>query len=140
MSGKQKGERDRTGRPATIKMAYEKLEDVTDRHLHLFWMNADPITSEHMVMMYATNGLLHGWWDRITVILWGSTQPLALENEAVQLKMEVAKEAGVEFSACIACAINLGTKAGLEEMGVEVIPWGQRLAELQQNGKHVLTI
>ena len=54
--------------------AFEQIEEVRERHVHILWTNADPDTSEHMVMMYATNGLLRGWWDQITVIIWGATQ------------------------------------------------------------------
>lgn len=95
------------------------------KHLYILWTNADPLTSEHMVLMYSTNALLNGWWDRITIIIWGATQKLALENDAVRLKIEVAREAGVEFSACLSCAVNLGTRSALEDSGIEVIKWGE---------------
>ena len=109
-------------------------------HLYLLWTSADPLTAEHMVMMYATNAKLNGWWDKITVIIWGSPQKLVLESEAIQLKMELAKQAGVEFSACVSCAINLGTREKLEEMGIEVIRWGEKLTNLIKDGAHVLSI
>lgn len=33
-------------------MSFQNIEDVSERHLHILWTNADPITSEHMVMMW----------------------------------------------------------------------------------------
>lgn len=121
-------------------MAFETIEEVGERHLHILWTNADPITSEYMMMMYATNGLLRRWWDKITVIIWGATQKLVLENKAIQGKMEIAQKAGVEFTACIGCAVQIGTKDELEAMGIEVTPWGERIALLQQEGKSLLSI
>jgi len=121
-------------------MSFNKVSEVTDRHLHILWTNGDPITSEHMVMMYATNSLLNEWWDKVTVIVWGAPQKLLLENSSVRFEMENARDVGVEFSACVNCANNLGTKEGLEELGLEVIRWGKNLSELRQNGKHVLTV
>ena len=56
------------------------------------------------------------------------------------LLFELAKQAGVEFSACIACAVNMGLKERLEAEGVEVIRWGQKLSELLQNKKAVLSV
>lgn len=121
-------------------MSFQNIEEVGEKHLHIIWTNGDPVTSEHMVLMYARNAMLNGWWDRVTVVLWGSPQQLALENEAVRLKMQIAARAGVEFSACISCAVNLGTEEGLKEQGIEVIRWGQKLTLLMQHGKHVLTV
>ena len=121
-------------------MAFSSIEEVSDRHLHILWTNADPDTSENMVMMYARNAKLNDWWDKVTVIIWGATQKLVLENEAVRMKMKMAEQAGVEFTACISCAINQGTLERLEAEGIEVIRWGEKLSLLMQNGKHVLTV
>ena len=42
-------------------MSFNQVSEVTDRHLHILWTNGDPVTAEHMVMMYATNSLLNDW-------------------------------------------------------------------------------
>ena len=121
-------------------MAFNNIEEVGDRHLHIFWTNGDPVTSEHMVLMYAKNSMLNGWWDRVTVVIWGTPQLLISGNEGVMAEIELAKDAGVEFSACSSCAANLGTATALVEEGVEVVRWGERLSLLLQNGRHVITI
>jgi len=110
------------------------------RHLYILWTNADPITSENMVMMYATNAMINSWWDKVTVIIWGAPQKLLVENAAIKLKTELAQHEGVEFSACLSCAINLGTMDKLKEMGIEVIKWGKKLSELIQDGEHLITV
>lgn len=111
-----------------------------DKHLYILWTNADPITSEHMVMMYSTNSMLNKWWDKVTVIVWGNSQLTATENEAVKLKIQLAQQAGVEFSACLSCAINLGTRDALEGAGIQVIRWGEKLSSIMQGGGHILTV
>ncbi len=120
-------------------MSFQNIEEVSDRHLHIIWTNGDPMTSENMVMMYAKNSMLNGWWDKVTVVLWGAPQKLIFENEAVHTEMEFARDAGVKFSACSSCANNLGLAEALQKEGVEVIRWGQKLTLLMQNGKHVLS-
>ena len=111
-----------------------------NKHLYIVWTNADPITSQHMVFMYATNSMKNAWWDQVTVVIWGATQPLLCEIEAVQAGMEAARAAGVEFSACLTCADILGTTDALRDMGIEVIRWGKKLSDLLQSGEHVLTV
>lgn len=121
-------------------MSFQNINEVTDRHLHILWTSGDPVTAEHMIMMYAKNSLLNDWWDKVTVIIWGAAQKLATENASVRFEMGNARDLGVEFSACSSCAANLGTAEALEADGVEVIRWGAKLSLLLQNGKHVLSV
>ncbi len=110
------------------------------RDLHILWTNADIHTSQFMLMMYARNSMLRNWWDSVTVIVWGATAKLIAENETMQEQYRLAAEAGVKFSACIACAEQLGVVEKLEELGIEVKRWGAAMTELMQNGKHLLTV
>lgn len=121
-------------------MSFVDVEEVGERHLHILWTTGDPVTAQHMVLMYARNALLNHWWDKVTVIVWGASQKSLLENEAVRASKKLAEQAGVEFTACLSCAVNLGTLGDLEEEGLEVIRWGQKLSMLMQNGKPVLSI
>ena len=57
--------------------------------LHILWTNADIITSEKMMFMYARNALLNRWWKKVTVIIWGATEKLAAENKIIQGRIEV---------------------------------------------------
>lgn len=110
------------------------------KHLHILWTNADLHTTQYMLMMYATNCLLKGWWDEVTVIVWGATAKLLAENREVQEKMALAVDAGVKFSACVTCARQLGVMEDLEKLGVEIIPWGDPLTRLLQGGSPLLTV
>jgi hypothetical protein len=119
---------------------FESIEEVTDRHLHIIWTSPDPLVAGEMVLMYSKNAMLNHWWDRVTVVAWGASQKLLLEDETVYEKVKIAQLAGVEFSSCISCAIDLGTLDELTKRGIESIRWGQKLSLLLQNGKHVLTV
>jgi hypothetical protein len=93
-----------------------------------------------MVMMYATNSMLHHWWDEVTVIIWGATAKLVADNAMLQEKIKLARHAGVNFTACKACADQLGVSKKLEELNVEVIYWGERLTELIKENEKLITI
>lgn len=110
------------------------------KNLHIVWTNADPLTSHHMVMMYATNSMLNGWWDNVTVVIWGATAKYVAEDEKIQERINIARQAGVEFSACVSCANNLGVTEELEKMDIEIIRWGEKLSNLLQNDEKVITI
>lgn len=108
--------------------------------LYILWTNADPITAEKMVAMYAANSLKHGWWENVTVILWGAPAKLVAEQPQVQPHILAMREAGVHVSACKACADQLGVSETLERLGIEVKYWGEGLTEILKSDAKLLTI
>lgn len=110
------------------------------QHLHILWTNADPVVFDKMVLMYAVNSLVRGWWEKVTVILWGETARLAAADPAVRERIVLSMEQGVKFSACITCAKELGVEQALRDMGLEVISWGPPLTELLKTRAPLLTV
>ena len=111
-----------------------------EQELFILWTNADPVTAEKMVFMYAGNSIKRKWWDKVTVIIWGATAKLAAENADVQKGLADLRETGVTLTACRACADQLGATEKLEEMGIEVKYWGEPLTEIIQSGKKLITV
>jgi hypothetical protein len=108
--------------------------------LTILWTNADILTFDKMVAMYAKNSILHHWWDKVTLIIWGATAKLTAESEVVQQRLQEMKHLGIRLVACKACADQLNITQRLEEMGVEVIYMGQPLTDLLKENKKLLTI
>ncbi len=111
-----------------------------DNQLYILWTNTDPHSAQFMVMMYATNSMLRHWWENVTVIVWGGTAKLAVENETIKESIKLAMQAGVKFTACVSCAVQLGVRKKLEDAGIEVIPWGEPLTRLLKENAHLLTV
>ena len=65
-----------------------------ENHLHILWTNADPTVFDKMVLMYAVNSLVRGWWEKVTVILWGDTAALAAHDPAVGERIALAGRGG----------------------------------------------
>ena len=109
-------------------------------HLYVLWTNDNPITAEKMVFMYTINSLIHGWWEKVTLIIWGAPAKLVSEDETMQEKIKEALDAGVHITACKACADQLGVTETLEKLGIEVKYWGVPLTELLTSQEALLTI
>ena len=109
-------------------------------HLYVLWTNDNPITAEKMVFMYTINSLVYGWWQMVTLIIWGATAKLVSEDETIQEKIKEALDAGVRITACKACADELGVTEALEKLQIEVKYWGQPLTEVLKNEEQLLTI
>ena len=65
-------------------------------HLYVLWTNENLITAEKMVFMYTVNSLVHGWWEEVTLIIWGATAKLVNENTDIQEQIKKAQDAGVQ--------------------------------------------
>ncbi len=110
------------------------------KHLYVLWTNDNPITAEKMVFMYTINSLLKGWWEKVTLIVWGAPAKLVCENADIQKKVAEALEAGVHITACKACADQLGVSDDLKKLKIEVIYWGVPLTKILANDEKLLTI
>lgn len=113
---------------------------MNEKDLYILWTSPDEITAHYMVLMYATNSMLSGWWDNVTVIIWGASAKLVAENENVQERVNIARQAGVEITACETCASQLGVLSDLEGMGIEMQKWGEPLTEVLKAKGHLLTV
>ncbi len=109
-------------------------------HLYILWTNDNPITAEKMVFMYGINSLLRGWWEKVTLIIWGATAKLTSEDIKIQEKIREALGAGMHITACKACADQLGVTEILKELGIEVIHWGEPLTRVLKEEESLLTI
>ncbi len=111
-----------------------------NKHLYVLWTNDNPVTAEKMVFMYTINSLLKGWWEKVTLIVWGAPAKLVSENIDIQKKIKEALEAGVHITACKACADQLGVSDDLEKLGIEVKYWGVPLTAILTDNEKLLTI
>ncbi len=108
--------------------------------LFILWTNDNLQTTEKMVFMYGRNSLKKGWWDKVTIIIWGATAVLTAENKEIQKQIKEMISEGVKFSACRSCAQQLGVDQKLESLGVEVIYWGEPLTKILKSGGKMLTV
>jgi hypothetical protein len=108
--------------------------------LYILWTNDNPMTAEKMVFMYGMNSMIRGWWEKVTIIVWGATAPLVAENIDIQKKVKEAQEKGVHMIACKACADQLGVTESLENLGIEVDYTGELLTNILKTKEALITI
>ncbi|MBW2594323.1 MAG: DsrE family protein [Deltaproteobacteria bacterium] len=111
-----------------------------NKHLYVLWTNDNPITAEKMVFMYTINSLVNGWWEKITIIIWGAPVKLVSEDATMQEKIKEALDAGIHITACKACADQLGVTEILEKQNIEVKYWGVPLTEILTENQKLLTV
>jgi hypothetical protein len=93
-----------------------------------------------MLVMFATNSRLNGWWQEVNVIIWGASAKLVGTDTQIQAEVLEMLNHGITIEACKACTDNLGVTDKLTELGVNVRYMGEVLTNYLKSGEKVLTI
>lgn len=113
----------------------------TNKHdkLAVLWTSADREVALKMVFMYTYHSKIEGWWDDVTLIIWGPSSKLLSMDIELQDYVKEAQKAGVKFQACRACSDMYGVTEKLEALDIAVIYMGEPLTDYLKNGWQVIT-
>lgn len=117
----------------------KKMIDNSNK-LVVLWTSGDPDVAEKMGFMYTYNAKKQGWFEEVTLIVWGPSAKLLSENKMLQDYVKKMQEAGVKVEACMACARMYGVDQQLLEMDIDVKGMGVPLTNYMKEGYHVLTL
>ena len=123
-----------------LEETLQAINDADDNTLFILWTNADPVTANLMVFMYAENSMRYQKWDAITIIVWGSTTKLVAENLQIQNRIRELQELGVHFTACVTCAEELGVTEKIQSLDIDLVKWLNPLTDLLKGNKKLLTV
>jgi hypothetical protein len=107
--------------------------------LLVVWTSGDPDVALRMVFMYTANAKKHGWWEGVTLLVWGPSQKLLTESDVLQEKLAEMLDAGVRVVACKARADSYPVTEQLEALGVEVFYTGEFLTDWIKSDGAVIT-
>ena len=107
--------------------------------LLVVWTSGDREVALKMVFMYSGNAKKQGWWSGVTLLIWGPSQTLLLDDEELQAGLADMQRAGVRTIACKACADSYGVSRRLAALDVEVFYTGAFLTDWIRSEGHVIT-
>mgnify|MGYP001815972744 FL=1 len=119
---------------------FEKEEIAANDKLVVLWTSGDREVALKMVFMYTYNAKARGWWEDITLVVWGPSAKLLTEDKELQDYMARIMEAGVTVKACKGCSDQYGVSEKLEELGITVLYIGKELTDYIKEGREMLTI
>ena len=108
-------------------------------HLVVIWSSDDPYVAEKVTFMYTHAAKTAGWFEKVTLIIWGPSAKLTAENLKIQEKLKAMQKDGVIIEACSACASSYGVDDDLEELGFDVKGMGTYLTDYLKSDAKVLT-
>jgi hypothetical protein len=107
--------------------------------LAVLWTSGDPDVAHRVAFMYTHNAKKAGWFDQVTLIVWGPSQRILLGDKDLQKEIKAMQDDGVIVEACIACAMSFGIVEELKALGIPVRGMGPPLTNYLKNGWKVLT-
>jgi len=122
-----------------LRSREEPLPQEVPSRLAVLWTSGDREVALNVAFMYTHNAKVRGWFDEVTLIVWGPSSKLLSEDEELQAYVGRMAEAGIEVAACQACADNYGVSELLRAMGIDVKYMGSPLTEMLKGDWEVLT-
>lgn len=119
-------------------LSFMPAASAADDNLVVLWTSGDPEVAEKVCFMYTHAAKKQGWFDEVTMIIWGPSAKLLSENAALQEKVKAMMEDGIKVEACVACANMYGVAQDLREMGIDVKGMGVPLTEYLKSDSRIL--
>ncbi len=122
-----------------LQRGFTQEETAPSGKLAVLWTSADPDVAHNVAFMYTHTAKKVGWFDEVTLIVWGPSQRLLIGDKSLQTKIKAMQKDGVIVEACIACAMNYDLVEELKALGIPVRGMGMPLTDYLKTGWKVLT-
>ena len=103
-----------------------KNDEVTG--LVVLWTSGEKDVFTKMVHIYTLNAKKSGWFDDITLIVWGPSAKLLSGDEELQEMITQLHDSGITLEACIWCTNQYGITEDLKELKIDVKGMGVPLS------------
>jgi hypothetical protein len=110
--------------------------------LVVLWTSGDREVALKMAFMYTLNSRRFKWgWKNVTLVVWGPSSKLLVEDKELQEHIIDMKEAGVKLLACKKCSDSYGVSDDLRRLDIEVKYMGKPLTDfLRDDNCRVIAI
>ncbi len=118
---------------------HDKEENGDDKGLVVLWTTGEKDVFTKMLYIYTINAKKQGWFDDVTMIVWGPSAKLLAEDKELQNLIKKLEKAGVKLEACSWCTEQYGVTEDLKKLGIDVRGMGKSFTEyIKDENKEVL--
>ena len=104
----------------------EDSKNVTGLVVH--WTSGEKDVFTKMVHIYTLNAKKRGWFNDVTLIVWGPSAKLLAEDEELQKMITQLYDEGVVLEACIWCTNQYAVTEDLKNLKINVKGMGVPLS------------
>ncbi len=110
------------------------------KELLVLWTTDNKETILNMICLYTYNAKIKGWFDEVTLLVWGASQQVLSEDIEIQAKIKDMQQAGIRVIACKKCCENMYIEKQLASCDVEIFYTGEFLSDWMNLGKPFLSV
>jgi len=103
------------------------------KKLLIVWSSGEREVASKLILLYGSVMLERKYWDAATIMIWGPSAKLLVQDKELQKQFEIVKRSGVLFNACVVCTDDYGISDELQAMGIELIHTGEMLTQALQS-------
>ena len=107
--------------------------------LVVVWSSGEREVALRTVLLYTYKSITQGWWQDVTLIVWGPSAKLLLEDSLVRNFLQKNIDSGVKVVACKSCSDDYEATEELTGMGIEVRYVGELTTKYIKSGRYVIT-
>lgn len=123
------------GNLLSVKLPYQEGEEVKKEGLVVLWTTGEKDVFTKMLHIYVLNAKKQGWFQDITLIVWGPSAKLLAEDEEMQEMVKQLIDTGVVLEACIWCTNQYQVTEDLKAIGIDVKGMGVPLTKYIKDSK-----
>ncbi len=109
------------------------------KKLNVLWTTAEKDVAMRMIFIYLMDAKSMGWYDEITLIIWGPSARLVAEDKQVQQELDFLMQSGVEVIACQGCTEAYKVTEDLRALGIDVKFMGEPLTRVLHSDDRLVT-
>ena len=118
-----------------VKHSNQEGEEEKKEALVVLWTTGEKDVFTKMLHIYVLNAKKQGWFQNITLIVWGPSAKLLAEDEEMQEMVKQLIDKGVVLEACIWCSNQYGVTEDLKAIGIDVKGMGVSLTKYIKDSK-----
>lgn len=116
-----------------------KSAESNGNKIAIIWTSNDQEVAEKVCFMYAQNAKKQGWFDEVTLIIWGPSIRLLAENDDLKADITKMMNMGITVEASLSCAQLYGVGPDLADLDIDVKPMGVPLTGYIKEGWKILS-
>ncbi len=109
------------------------------KKLNVLWTTAEKDVAMRMIFIYLMDAKSMGWYDEITLIIWGPSARLVAEDKQVQQELDFLMQSGIEVTACQGCTEAYKITEDLRALGIDVKFMGEPLTRVLHSDDRLVT-
>ncbi len=109
------------------------------KKLNVLWTTGEKDVALRMIFIYLMDAKSMGWYDEITLIIWGPSAKLVAGDKTIQKEIDFLLQSGINVEACQGCTEAYHITEKIRSLGINVRFMGEPLTEILHSDERLIT-